>query len=145
MDGDRKSGVPAWYWVVAMLALLWEAAGCYAYLTQVSMKAADMGGLPAAQRDLWLSMPVWVWSAYAVAVWIGLSGALALLMRHRWARAMFILSLAAAVVQFGWVFLATPALARLGASAAVLPVCIIVIGAALVWFASMAARRFWLR
>ena len=45
----------------------------------------------------------------------------------------------------GWVFLATPALAKLGASAIVLPACIIVIGAVLVWFSGIAAKRGWLR
>lgn len=145
MDGETKPAVPGWYWIVAVLALLWEAGGCYAYLTQVTMKAADMGSMAAAQREVWLSMPVWVWCAYAVAVWVGLTGALALLLRQRWARSAFIVSLLAVVLQFGWVFLATPALARLGATSTALPVCIIVIGAALVWFADMAARRGWLR
>jgi hypothetical protein len=145
MDGETRTQVPFWYWIVAVLALLWEAAGCYSYLTQVTMKAADIARLPAAQRDPWLSMPAWMWSIYAVAVWVGLTGALALLMRQRWARGLFIVSLVAVIVQFGWVFLATPALARLGASAAALPACIVVIGAALVWFAGVAVRRGWLR
>ena len=145
MASGARNGVPGWYWAVAVLALLWEAGGCYAYLTQVTMKAADMGTLPAAQRDLWLAMPAWVWSAYAVAVWVGLTGALALLMRQRWARAAFIVSLAAAIVQFGWVFLATPVLSAIGPSSAIFPACIIIVGGLLVWFAGYAAQRGWLR
>src|SRR5947209_2937201 len=100
--------VPGWYWAVAVLAFLWEGGGCFAYLSQVTMKAADMGQLPAAQRDIWLTMPVWVWSAYAIAVWVGLSGAAGLFLRQRWARSLFIVSPVAAIVQVGWVFLATP-------------------------------------
>jgi hypothetical protein len=145
MEDMAKARVPGWYWLVAILALLWEAGGCYAYLMQVTMKVADMGALPAAQRDLWLTMPAWVWSVYAVAVWIGLSGALALLMRQRWARSAFIVSLAAAIVQFGWTFLVRHALAALGASAAILPAAIVLIGAFLVWFAIAATRWGWLR
>lgn len=145
MYEDTKATVPGWYWAVAVLALLWEGMGCYAYLTQVSMKAADMGALPAAQRDLWLAMPVWVWCAYAIAVWVGLSGALGLLMRQRWARLAFILSLVAAIVQFGWTFLVKHALSVLGTSAAALPAAIILIGAFLVWFAGATARWGWLR
>ena len=145
MDGTTRSTLPGWYWAVAVLALLWEGGGCYAYLTQVSMKAADMGALPAAQRDLWLAMPVWVWCAYAIAVWVGLSGALGLLMRQAWARWAFIVSLAAAVVQFGWTFLVKHALSVLGPNAAILPAAIILVGAFLVWFAGAAARWGWLR
>src|SRR4051812_15205531 len=145
MEQVEKARVPGWYWAVAVLALLWEAGGCYAYLTQVTMKAADMGALPAAQRDLWLAMPPWLWAAYAIAVWIGLAGALGLLMRQRWARTAFIVSVAAALVQFGWLFLATPWIKTLGASSAIFPICIILIGAALVWFAGTASRKGWVR
>jgi hypothetical protein len=141
----QRARVPGWYWVVAGLALLWEAGGCFAYLTQVRMKAADVGALPAAQRDLWLAMPAWIWSAYAIAVWIGLLGALALLVRWRWARAAFLVSLAGAIVQFGWTFLVKHALSALGTSAAALPAAIILSGAFLVWFASAATRWGWLR
>ena len=145
MEQIGKARVPVWYWVVPILALLWEACGCYAYLTQVRMKAADMGALPAAQRDLWLAMPAWIWSAYAIAVWVGLLGALALLMRSRLARPAFLVSLAGAIVQFGWTFLVRHALSVLGASAAALPAAIILIGAFLIWFASAASRWGWLR
>ncbi|MEA3001760.1 MAG: hypothetical protein QOH81_548 [Sphingomonadales bacterium] len=145
MNGGTRASVPIWYWLAAILAFLWEAGGCYAYLTQVSMKAADMGALPAAQRDLWLAMPAWIWSVYAVAVWVGLTGALALLLRQRWARSAFLVSLLAALIQFGWVFLANPVLGSLGPSAALFPACIILIGAILVWFAGYAAKRGWLR
>ncbi|HEY1604595.1 MAG TPA: hypothetical protein VGF77_03255 [Allosphingosinicella sp.] len=145
MDGETKPAVPAWYWIVAVLALLWEAGGCYAYLSSVTMKTADVGGYSPAQRAIFDAMPAWVWAAYAVAVWVGLTGALALLIRQSWARLAFIVSLAAAIVQFGWVLLATPALKTLGPSATAVPICVIVAGTFLIWFAGEAARRGWLR
>ncbi len=144
MAGETRRSVPGWYWAVAVLALLWEAMGCYAYLTAVTMKAGDMAGYTSAQRAVFEATPAWVWAAYAVAVWVGLAGALALLMRRRWARLALIVSLAAAIVQFGWVFLATPTL-KTDASAAAVPICIVVIGAFLIWFSGAAARRGWLR
>jgi hypothetical protein len=140
--GDR---VPGWYWAVAAIALLWEAMGCYAYLTQVSMDSAALAQLPAEQREIWAAMPAWAVGAYAVAVWAGLVGAVGLLLRRRWARPAFAVSLAAVVVQFGWTFLATPILTTMGASAALFPAFILVVAALLLWFASMAAKRGWLR
>jgi hypothetical protein len=145
MDGETRTTVPGWYWAVAVLALLWEAGGCYAYLRAMMMKASDVAQYSAAQRAIFDMTPSWVWAAYAVAVWVGLTGALALLIRRRWARPAFIVSLAAAIVQFGWVFLATPVLSTVGASAAAVPVCVVLIGAFLVWFAGAAARWGWLR
>jgi hypothetical protein len=137
--------VPAWYWAVAALALLWEAMGCYAYVSQVSMDSAALAQLPAAQRDIWASMPAWATGAYAVAVWAGLVGAAGLLLRRDWARLAFAASLAGVIVQFGWTFLATPVLATIGKSAAAFPAFILLVAALLLWFSFAATRRGWLR
>jgi hypothetical protein len=137
--------VPGWYWAVAGLALLWEAMGCFAYVTQVSMDSAALARLPAAQRDLWVSMPAWVTGAYAVAVWSGLIGAAGLLLRRDWARLAFAASLVAVIVQFGWTFLATPILTTIGPSAAAFPAFILLAAALLLWVSALATRRGWLR
>jgi hypothetical protein len=137
--------IPGWYWAVAAAALLWEAMGCYAYLTQVSMDSAALAQLPAQQREIWAAMPGWAIGAYAVAVWAGLLGAVGLLLRRNWAKLAFGLSLAGVVVQFGWTFLATDILATMGASAALFPAFIFAVAALLLWFSSAAARRGWLR
>ena len=140
-----ENRVPAWFWIVSGLALLWEAMGCYAYVTQVSMTADQLTAMPEGQRELWASMPAWVTAAYAIAVWGGLLGAIALLLRRGWALPLFAISLLAVLVQFGWSFLIAGAAEKVGSSAYALPAAIIVIGALLVWFASTASRRGWLR
>jgi hypothetical protein len=143
-DDANTLPVPGWFWAVAVVALLWAVAGCYAYLSQVSMEVADMQALPAAQRDIWMAMPAWVTGAYAAAVWVGLTGAVGLLLRRRWARTAYIVSLAAVLVQFGWTFIATDILNSVGLSAIWFPLCIIAIGALLVWFSGAAIRKGWL-
>ena len=145
MATTYENRVPMWFWVVSGVALLWEAMGCYAYVTQVTMSAEQLAALPEGQRQLWESMPAWVTGAYAIAVWGGLLGAIALVMRRSWAQPLFIVSLIAVLVQFGWSFLIAKAAERVGASAYPLPVAIIVIGIGLVWFSSLAAKRGWLR
>ena len=139
-----RPAVPAWFWVVAILALLWEAAGCYAYLTQISMTNEALANLPPEQAELWRAMPVWVKIAYALAVWVGLTGALALLMRQRWARESFARALLAVLIQFGWVYLASPARKTLEPGSAALPAAIIIASAFLLWFSAWAGRRGWL-
>jgi len=104
-----------------------------------------MQGMSGAQRAMWQAMPAWIWSAYALAVWVGLSGALLLLMRQSWARPAFIVSLAGIVVEFGWVFLRTPILSAAGPSAAILPAAIFIVGIFLIWFSGLAIGRGWLR
>jgi len=145
MATTYENRVPAWFWIVSGLALLWEAMGCYAYMTQVTMGAEQLAALPEGQRQLWESTPAWVTGAYAIAVWGGLLGAIALLMRRTLARPLFVISLIAVLVQFGWSFLIGGAAERLGSSAYPLPIAIIVIAVLLVWFSGVAAKRGWLR
>jgi hypothetical protein len=137
--------VPTWFWIVSGLALLWEAMGCYAYLAQSSMDAAQLAALPEAQQQLMSNVPAWVTAAFALATWGGLAGAIGLLLRRTWARALFIVSLVAALVQFGWWFLIAGAAAVIGPSAYAMPATVIVVAVLLVWFATMAIRRGWLR
>lgn len=144
MDGSTRP--PAWYWIVAGLALLWEAVGCYFYLVQVRMGPAELAQLPPAQADAFAGMAGWQWAVFATAVWVGLLGAIGLLLRRRWASLALWVSLLAAAVQYGYSFFATPLLQRMPASEALpLPIAIIVIGLMLVWFAGFAANKGWLR
>lgn len=137
--------VPRWYWIVAGFALLWGFAGCGAYLSQVSMSAADLAELPQVQRDIWAATPRWVLAAYAIAVWMSLIGAVSLLLRRRLALLAYIIALGAVLVQFGWTFLGTEILTRMPlAQALPLPVTVIALAGASVWFARYAIRRRWL-
>lgn len=137
---------PTWFWIVAVIALLWGLAGCAAYLMQVTMTPADIAKLPPAQAELMALMPAWLDGVYAIAVWIGLAGAAALLLRRRIARSLYIVSLIAVIVQFGWIFAMTPIFARMGfLEAAGFPIFVAVAGVALIWFAGLATQRGWLR
>jgi hypothetical protein len=136
---------PTWFYVAALILILWECIGCLAYLSQMMISAEDMARLPAAQREIWTMMPAWVTSSYAIAVWVGLAGGIALLLRYRISRTLFIVSLIAVIVQFGWTFAATPILNTVGPSAAIFPAFIIAVGAMAVWFSGKAAANGWLR
>jgi hypothetical protein len=73
-------------------------------------------------------MPAWLWLDYAVAVLAGTGGAIALLLRRRVAVPLFLLSLIAVVVQFGYVFIATDIIAIKGVVVAMaFPILIFVI------------------
>jgi uncharacterized membrane protein YhdT len=104
MDNESTGtgAVPTWFWVAAALALMFEAAGCFMYLAQVS---ADRATLPLDQRAMWDATPTWMVTAYAIAVWVGLAGAALLLMRRKLAVPLLLVSLLAVIVQFSGLFL----------------------------------------
>ena len=128
-----RSAVPAWFWIVAGLAVLWEGMGCAVYLMQTMT--------PAAEREAgYAAMASWQWGVFAIAVWSGLIGAVGLLLRKRWASLALVVSLVAAAFQYGY----EAATGRLPSDVMPMAVTIIVVGLLLVVFANYARRRGWL-
>ena len=142
MTEPQSSGLPGWFRPAAMGVLAWEILGCVMYLMQVRV---DPAALPADQRAVWDATPAWMTGAYALAVWVGLAGALALLMRRKIAEPLLLVSLVAVAVQFSgllWV----PSLRALMSSDLLLLPFVILVVCALIWsFARKARRRGWLR
>ena len=136
---------PTWYWVVSGLALVWMLFGVMAWVMDLMTDEAALAQLSEAQRQLYAARPQWLFAVYGVAIFSGLVGAVGLLMRKSWASALFALSLAAVVVQFGYTFIAMHAVELLGAAAALpFPLAIFLIGVALLWFALHARRSGWI-
>ena len=114
--------VPGWFNAVAMLALLFEAFGCWMYVVQVG---ADRATLPLDQRAMWDATPAWMTAAYAVAVWVGLAGAGLLLLRRKLAVPLLLVSLVAVIVQFSGLFLVPQLRQTVPESALIAPVVLI--------------------
>jgi hypothetical protein len=143
MNDDRETiHVPAWFTLAAIAAALFEGFGAYLYLVHVT---TDPNSLPIDQRNLVLAMPGWMTAAYAAAVWVGLGGALLLLMRRRLAVPLLLVSLLAAIVQFG-ALLVDPELRNLLGSDDLLGPFVIIAGCYAIWHLAWQARRWgWLR
>ena len=135
---------PAWFWVVAVLGLLWEAFGVATYLMHVRVLPNDTSRMSEAEIALAGSMPVWATAAYAIAVFAGLLGAVGLALRKGWSRTLLFLSLLALLVQFGWWVLMSGAMEVIGPSMLTMPAVVIVVGIVLVLIANHAAKRGWL-
>lgn len=90
---------PSWFYVVAVVALLWNAAGLMAVIADLQMSAADIAALPPDQQALYAARPGWSVVGSVVAVVGGTLGSLLLLLRKSLAVLMFGLSLAGIVVQ----------------------------------------------
>jgi len=133
---------PRWFTLAAIGALLFELAGCTMYLMQVSV---DPAALPVDQRALWDAAPSWMVAAYAVAVWVGLVGAILLVMRRRLAEKLLLVSLIAVLVQFSALLL-VPQLRNLTTSDALFLPFVIIVASYVIWhFAWTSRRAGWLR
>ena len=133
---------PGWFWVVGVLVALWMLVGVIAWCVDLGMSAERLAQMPPAQQQLYATRPQWVFVVYAIAVFTGLAGAILLLLRHKLAKTLFLASLLAAIVQFGYIFAAMDALALLGPSMALpLPAMVIAVGLFTVWYARWCARH----
>ena len=128
------------YWIISAALLLWNSMGVVAYIMQGTMDLAELAKTDPYQAKAFLEMPPWAWGAYAIAVFAGTGGAIGLLLRRRWSRALFALSLVGVVLQFGRVFLMTDILAYKGWSATIFPAVILVIALFQLWYARKQAE-----
>ena len=143
MNGTRETiPAPAWFTLAAVAAVLFEGFGAYGYFVHVT---TDPNSLPINQRDLVLAMPGWMAAAYALAVWVGLAGAVLLLLRLRLAAPLLLVSLLAALVQFG-ALLVVPDLRNLLGPDELLVPFVIMLACYGIWhLARHAQKQGWLR
>jgi len=135
---------PAWFTITAIVLLVWAIAGVVSFVAHVFV-----GERMAAEQGAWdlayyRALPAWFAWDYAMATVAALAGALALLMRSRWAVALYVMSLLGVVIQFGYVFLGTDLMAHKGAAPTVpFPAFIALMGVLQIALARLATGRGW--
>lgn len=144
MDDTRFTPRPLqkWFWIGAVAVLLFMLAGVAGYFVTVT---TPIDQLPADQQAKMAAMPGWQTAVYAIAIWTGLLGAIALIVRRRWAVPLLLLSLIGAIGTF-LPFAIVPQVRELG-TAGDWVAAVIVIGLCWVsfWFARSSQQRGWLR
>lgn len=143
MPDSMKQKAPGWFVVVAVLALLWNLMGVFAFITQVTMTPETLAQLPQNQQNLYTSIPTWVTVSYAIAVNFGFLGCLLLILKKNLAGMFLQLSLVAVLVQNFYSFFMANAFDVLGRTALVLPLLVILIAIGLVMLAAKAKRVHW--
>jgi hypothetical protein len=135
---------PSWFYIVAVLALLWNVAGLLAVVADLQLSAADIAALPPEQQAVYAARPLWSVIGSVVAVAAGTLGCLLLLMRKRWATLLLGLSLAGVVIQDLGIFVVARAAKTGDITPLVLQSLVLVIAVALLLFARRAHARAWL-
>ena len=133
-----------WFWVVSVLALVWNLLGVGAYISQVTMSPEAIQALPDDQRAILESTPAWATGAFAVAVWGGALGSMLLLLRKSKAWGVFVVSFVGIVVQMVHAFLMSNSIEVYGPGGMIMPVMVLVFGAYLIWFAGKSRAKGWL-
>lgn len=134
---------PTSYWVITILALLWNLAGVAMFCLQLNMDPGVVAALPAPQREVYEATPAWLNALFGIAVVAGLLGSVGLALKKRWAAMLFLLSLLAVLVQMAAAYAVTPAWTAYGPAGLLMPVVVTAIAAFLWWYARSAAAKGW--
>lgn len=135
---------PVWFWVVSVIALLWNLMGVAAYLGDAYTSVEQLEQMTQAQRELFEGRPAWVTAAFAIAVFAGAIGSVALLIRKKWAKPVLTLSLIAAIAQFIYNTFMTNTIEVMGNQAIIFPILVLGIGLYLIFFAKKGIQNGWL-
>ncbi|WP_299326485.1 hypothetical protein [Parasphingopyxis sp.] len=137
---------PGSFWAISILLLIWNGMGVFAYLAQATADSDQLAqNYPPEEIAIIASMPGWVTGAFAIAVFAGLSGVIALLAKKSWARLMFGISLIAVLAQHFWTFFLSGLLDIVGLDRAIMPIIVVLICIFQIWYANQSTKRGWLR
>jgi hypothetical protein len=102
------------FWILAVLALLWNAMGAFDYLMTQTGNEAYLSSFTPEQLAYFNSFPAWAVSAWAIAVWGAVLGCILLLLRKKAAVPVFLVSFVAMVLTTIYNFLLSDGLEYMG-------------------------------
>ena len=132
------------YWLISIIALLWNFMGIIAYLGQAYMSDEALKMLPEENQLYFSNVPAWVTAAFAVAVFGGFIGSIGLIIRKKWAYFLFLTSLLALVVQHIYNFFIQDYIEMTG-SQMILPIVTFIVAVLLIYFSKQKSQQGVLR
>ncbi len=132
------------YWIIAVIALIWNGMGVKAYLDQAFNSESFRAQFDTAQLAIIDNTPAWATAAFALAVFGGLLGSLTLLLRKKIANLLFTVSLLGIIVQMSYNFFISKSIEVYGPGGMIMPIMILVIGIFLFMYSKNVTTKGWL-
>ncbi|MEL4308073.1 hypothetical protein [Joostella sp. CR20] len=145
MDVQQTLKIPVWFWIVSVIALLWNLMGVGAFIADMSITEEALAALPEGQRELYENNPLWSKIAYGIAVIGGAVGSLLLILRKKLAKNIFIISFVAIVIQMVYNLFIVKSVEVYGPGAYIMPIMVILIGFGLIQFSGYGIKKGWLK
>lgn len=141
----EKLKAPSWFWVFAFLLLIWNIMGILNFIGQATMTQEQMEALTENQRALMENRPSWVMIAFGVAVFGGLFGSIALVLRKKIAKVLFIFSMLGVAVQFTQSISSANDPGVFTTSVIVITGLIILLGLFAIWLSHLSIKNQWIK
>jgi hypothetical protein len=138
--------IPKWFWVITIFFLLWNIMGLLSFFAHTFISEDALAALPQNERELYGDYPIWTTIVFAIAVFFGFFGSLGLLLKKKWAKLAFIISLCAIIPQMIHNLFFTKSIDVYGTGqAATMPILVVVFGLILIWFSNYSIDKKWLK
>ncbi len=142
MSDDFNGTTPMTHWLVAGAGLIWNLFGFMIYLMTVRATPEQMAQQYSAAEIAFMdAIPAWATSANAIAVTAGVLACVLLLLRRSLALPLFLLSLAALLVQDLYSFVLEDVVGVFGMVPLYIQGTVLVIAIALVFYTRGAKNR----
>lgn len=143
---NTKIKTPTWFWIVAVIFLLWNIMGVLSFFGHTFISEEEIAKLPLNEQELYGDYPAWTIILFAIAVFGGLIGSIGLIIRKKWSKVAFIISLLAIVPQMTHNVFFTKSIEVYGTAQAItMPILVVIIGIFLVWFSAFCIKKNWLK
>lgn len=133
------------FWVISVLALIWNIFGVLAYLGQAYMPEMVKENIPENQLQFMENTPAWVTAAFAIAVFGGFLGSILLLARKKFANTLFFISLLGVIAQLIYNYFMTNGVEVFGTSWLIQSIITLLVSFFLVFFSRKAINSNILR
>jgi uncharacterized membrane protein len=135
---------PIWFWIVAVLATVWNFGGVYDYV-MTKTSEAYLAAFTPEQIAYFTGFPAWYTAIWAGAVFSAFFASLALLLRSKFAFALFAASLVLFVFNAIYIYGFTEALEIMGAGGSIFSFMIFLSLVGLTWLSRWAIKAEILR
>lgn len=144
MTTKSRNKPPVWFWIVSVIALLWNAMGVKAYLEQAYDTEGFRNTYNAEQLEIMANQPSWYTAAFAIAVFGATLGCIALLMKKKVAKLLFLLSLIGIIGQLYYNLVIIDSFESFGTPEIVMTVMIPIVALLLLWLSKKGIAKGWL-
>ncbi len=128
---------PIWFWIISVLALIWNAMGVNQYLQQAYDTEAFKSMVSAEELEMISQLPTWYTGVFAIAVFAGALGCILLLLRKKIAYLVLLLSLITVLIQMGYITFSMD-------MANIMTPFIVAVAVLLVLFSKHAKKKSWI-
>lgn len=141
----EKTKIPMWFWIISIFFLLWNIMGVFSFLAHTFISSEALAALPTNERELYGEYPLWTTIVFGIAVIAGMIGAIGLVLKKKWSKMAFIISLLAVIPQMIHNVFFTNSIEVYGSIQAVtMPALVVIFGLFLVWFSMLSIKKHWL-